>query len=202
MPEGRPSSPAALIMPAKRGRPAHIATRRFTIADGMILVVAAAMGLFLARTQIISRPELAGPREILWAGLQCMLFAFAVGTMALRLRRPRPSLRRVGRQPGFVACAAVLCSAMLDFVNMAAGWMSVSGGAGWRVLGSIFHPTIRSISVTIVARGVILAWAVLGLSAGWRPEPGWIDRLGRGIGMAWLALYFYHIGECILNVIL
>jgi hypothetical protein len=30
---------------------------------------------------------------------------------------------------------------------------------------------------------VIVAWATLGLTGRWRPEPSWLDRAGRAIGL-------------------
>ena len=41
------------------------------------------------------------------------------------------------------------------------------------------------------APAVAAAWLGLALSRRWRPEPGWIDRVGRLIGVLWLlTLYF------------
>jgi hypothetical protein len=35
---------------------------------------------------------------------------------------------------------------------------------------------------------VALAWLVAGAGGRWRPEPSWVDRAGRLLGVAWLIL--------------
>jgi hypothetical protein len=35
---------------------------------------------------------------------------------------------------------------------------------------------------------VPLAWTLLALAGRWRPEPGWIEWLGRLLGVGWFAL--------------
>jgi hypothetical protein len=35
--------------------------------------------------------------------------------------------------------------------------------------------------------GVLVAWLVLVLNNMWRPEPSWVDRLGRAMGAFWVA---------------
>ena len=32
------------------------------------------------------------------------------------------------------------------------------------------------------------AWLIMAIGGWWRPERGWIDRLGRAVGAAWIAL--------------
>ena len=36
--------------------------------------------------------------------------------------------------------------------------------------------------------GVCVAWAGSALDAHWKPEPSWVDRTGRALGAAWVAL--------------
>jgi hypothetical protein len=33
-------------------------------------------------------------------------------------------------------------------------------------------------------------WSILVLSGRWHPEPGWIDRVGRALGMFWILIGF------------
>jgi len=43
------------------------------------------------------------------------------------------------------------------------------------------------------AAGVAGAWLILMLAGWWRPEPSWIDRLGRVLGLFWVVPYLvYH----------
>jgi hypothetical protein len=85
----------------------------------------------------------------------------------MRLRRPRPPLRAVARQSGFVVCLAVIVSSLI-FADL--GWV-----AGIDVAGRV-----------ILACALLLFWPVLGLPP-WRSEASWIDRLGRAVGWSWVA---------------
>jgi hypothetical protein len=84
----------------------------------------------------------------------------------LRLRRPRPPLRDVVRQSGFVVCLAVIVGTLI-VVDL--GWVARIDVA-W---------------VAILASALLLFWPVLGLPP-WRSEASWIDRLGRAVGWGWI----------------
>jgi hypothetical protein len=48
------------------------------------------------------------------------------------------------------------------------------------------------------AYGVAGAWLALALAGWWRPEPSWVDRLGRALGLGWLfANLIIHSGPFI-----
>lgn len=100
--------------------------RRFTIADGMVLIAASAFGMLLARAVLPGLQSLtAAIRSTLGSGLgpfqishwwaqelgSCLVVPLMLATIALRLRGPRPPWRRVAVQPGFAACLA--CAASL-----------------------------------------------------------------------------------------
>jgi hypothetical protein len=36
--------------------------------------------------------------------------------------------------------------------------------------------------------GVVVAWITLVLVGRWRPEPTWLDRLGRAVGIVWILM--------------
>src|SRR3954469_13856287 len=83
--------------------------RNFTLLDGMILVGGAAVGFTWVRSS--NEPGIFIPNDRLLAihahaGLLLMLASILI--LILRLRRPRPTLRRVARQPGAVACFAMV----------------------------------------------------------------------------------------------
>src|SRR3954451_9879775 len=87
--------------------------RTFSILDAMVLVAATAAGVKVI--SLWTRPEdISGHFRSFQDG--AFLVRFVAGTLAfywavavvlLRLRRPRPPLRSLGRQPGFVACYSV-----------------------------------------------------------------------------------------------
>ncbi len=51
------------------------------------------------------------------------------------------------------------------------------------------HVSEHMIQRGYVAAGVAGAWFLLVLAAWWRPEPNWIDRLGRVLGFLWIVPY-------------
>ena len=123
-----------------RGGPATGNDRsRLSIADGMIAVAAVAVGLVLVR-QTLPINEVSPA----WAGLAMngsvlaadLLAPISFALLAIRLRPPRPPLRRLARQPGFAAClAAVTAGGLLAIVVGFA--LAVSGRTStWRSCGS------------------------------------------------------------------
>src|SRR3954453_6913158 len=92
--------------------------RRFTLLDAMVVIAAIAVGLlpipFLLDVWTFSLAGSPYWRFLLLCGsmVDGMLCSFALtlgpALLALRLRRPRPRLRRVFRQPGTAACTAVV----------------------------------------------------------------------------------------------
>jgi hypothetical protein len=98
--------------------------RRFTIADMMILVVAAAVAMLLLRSympghlrQLQSIHDYAPDPWGLWWALvwvfepsECVVIPWMAALIAIRLRQPRPRRIRLAAQPGFVACVAVMAT--------------------------------------------------------------------------------------------
>ena len=104
--------------------------RKFTVADGMVLVAASAVGLGLLRVHQAAYDDLLqyqSPYRVYpgWmtrlpdrkqvAGVVPILLAWSLSVLALQLRRPRPHLRRLIHLPGFAVClsAAVAVSLWL-----------------------------------------------------------------------------------------
>ncbi len=89
--------------------------------------------------------------------------------LLVRLRRPRPAIRALLRQPGTVAALAIVFGQV---------WVT-----GW--LHRLFFGRLTDPTVTAVAVGgtVTLAWALLALSRKWEGERSWVDRMGRLLGV-------------------
>lgn len=155
--------------------------RPFTILDAMILVGASAAGLALART--IFNDALTMPHSPMWVArpITYFLLAWTLALIPLRLRRPRPPLRRLMVQPGMAACCAVAIVTAIDAIS-------------WTIYGAQLDPQHARQMLARYWRGhsqhpgpaVALTWLGLALSRRWRPEPGWLDRLGRAVGALWL----------------
>jgi hypothetical protein len=178
--------------------------RAFTLLDLMVLVAAVAGTIGLYRwlyAPVSTWPIWRMHIDSYHAGL---LFVTAliyltwpflvVGTLAfvtIRLHGARPRAARLMRQPGMVACASAL------FVVIARGLVSgpIREAAFLQVPSIPTHATEADRAVLTMAicdaltfggYTVLAAWLVLALGRRWRSEPGWIDRLGRFLGVAWI----------------
>jgi hypothetical protein len=182
--------------------------RPFGLIDAMLLVAAVAVGLWVNRTEGLGF-------ESLWYGdsygriqdvLSLVLPHVAAMTMALvaiRMRRPRPPLRRLFRSPGAVACAvasaAIVLIACWSASVTAVGrgitysqyveWLPNNGGHGKGA--GVPHPFSGRLLIVYgdeVGFAVVGAWLMFLLAGRWRPERTWMDRAGRALGWIWLGL--------------
>jgi hypothetical protein len=174
--------------------------RPFSLADAMILIAGTtlffSMGFYLfayliemlvslCRKTVEHRSDLLEHWPIFWAEIRLsfinsisyfnqilrnLLVSMVLTFIILRWRRPRPSLRTMLRQSGTLAAVA-----------MVFGMFWVIG-----TLDYLFYPTIEPNLAAGLGIGgtVVFAWVILALSARWQGEPGWIDRMGRWLGVA------------------
>lgn len=124
---------------------------------------------------------------ILW--LPCVLVPVTFAALFIRLRQPRPSLRRTLRQPGAIATtlsalSAIYLGAMILLRFAVVGPDAFSKAPCPNIdldlLGGYFLRNGLLVGAT---------WAALGLSGRFRPERGWIDGFGRLVGAAWVAFW-------------
>jgi hypothetical protein len=186
--------------------------RKFSILDAMVLVAATAVGLAFLRASVGDFSELgarmqdsvrvlAGPLDH-WGAWGLAIYstcvqaaalsipfgwAWSVAILLLRLRRPRPRRRRLACQPGAIACYSAAIT-LVPAITRVVGVALMSGmSSGFRemldwVVGTwfVFVPALAGFAV-------IGSWATLLLGRRWRPEPSWIDRAGRVLGVYWIA---------------
>jgi len=121
--------------------------------------------------------------RVLWP----FLLTLTLTTLALRMRRPRPQREALARQPGVVACcAATVATAAIFWPTLIGIIAGVPGITGSRRFWDDLVTGVKASEAVGVA--VAAAWMTLALVSSWRPEPSWIDRLGRGLGTAWIVL--------------
>ena len=199
--------------------------RRFTLLDAMILVAAIAAGLAAFRAEggnhynqqsifvlreagkssfgiLNSIPGRAGwfMRAQRWSReairttpvFTCLTLAL----LAIRLRRPRPDLRRLSCQPGFVAEVAVLATLAANLA-FSAFQVALSATGQSSMTDPKFYATpaffvSETSQAGLAGMAVLASWATLALGGRWRPERGWIDRSGLAMGLAWAALMLLH----------
>jgi hypothetical protein len=181
--------------------------RKFTLGDAMILIVAAALGLAVTR---IALPMLVdGLRSIpyhrlrTWSDWWGYLFGqnhFAVSfarflnmvllnfvmflvpaCLLMWIKRPRLPLRALIRQTGFAACAAPVM-VFVGFLPLAL--IDLSGTAA-QVIGVAAQ--------ILLASAPALAWLLLVVTRRASPGLGWLDRLGRILGVVWTACLTAHL---------
>ncbi len=106
---------------------------------------------------------------------QIYLYAMTLIFFVLRLKRPRPAMRKLLRQPGTVACLAIVF-----------GLVCVSGYLDYFFF--YFKSHMHLTPFVGVGGTVAVAWVILSLSGTRQPEAGWIDRIGRFLGYAAICL--------------
>ena len=171
--------------------------RPFTISDAMILIAATAVGLTGNRWAGWSIPlhlPAADPVALRYslmieeAEIACIpcLAAWTLAFPVLRLRMPRPRLRRVMSQPGMMACSAACLGLAIN--------------AGWILIHRVVYPShpvydlfyLNGNHITKYAERagflIVGSWFALAVTRGWHPVACWIDRLGRALGLAWAGM--------------
>ncbi len=170
--------------------------RRFTVADGMIVVAGLAiLGAWLRTDRLTlfgDTGESLGWLETWPAKIEYrlgrwsprLLSAATLTWVVLRLRRPRPPFRRLACRPGWTACATAgvlivltLLIALADVV-VHTYWPSDSIPSFW------YERMTFPIGAVVVGAWSSRLWRVR-----WRAEAHWIDRSGRLIGAGWVATF-------------
>jgi hypothetical protein len=178
--------------------PRDVGRERFTIADAIALVAAAAVGLTLARyhfeqvTSVSQASPLWGYRGWVYRGALLVL-PFCAALTWSRLRRPWRPARRLAREPeavALLATAVCLLAILADEVLS----QTLPGPPDTRryvvIWKPLMNPAIRLASLPGPA--VLAAWATQWLGGRWRVRPGWIDRLGFALGMTWVLLFLLN----------
>ena len=107
-------------------------SRKLTIVDGMVLVAATGIGFaflrmlgsegFLFRSETVMsgyRHMAQCANEVAFPFLAC----WTAAVLGLRLRQPRPRMRRLARQPGMAACSAAALTVFVPLLIIVANEM-------------------------------------------------------------------------------
>jgi hypothetical protein len=185
--------------------PARPAASKFTMADLMILVAGCAVAVVWTKAYYGDLTRQLELPDALWKVKLHYLFrapvpsltSIGLALLVCRLRPPRPSIRRLARQPGAVAMACVGLMLLLKSATMFAG-RALSAGLDrvWpppSTPGVTFAVVSDELSqvfaVTEVGPVIAACWLLLALVGRWRAEPTWVDRLGRCLGVCWIVVY-------------
>ena len=172
--------------------------RRFTVRDGMFLIVASAIGFFMAGSLFHNRRPGANPLDYKHA-----IFLFGLGMTAytpaflvLGLIRPRPAIRQPCRQTGFTALAVGTVMMSLGLLvlppislvrsinpkSFSSGFRDWNPALSW--WANVIIPWASQVGPAVVA-----AWVLLALSGRRRPGRGWLGWTGKTIGVGWIAFF-------------
>jgi len=177
--------------------------RRFTLLDGMIAIAALAAELGLIRSL-----EFGFDWEFhskIWTETRWFFRSWAIdkfvmqifqlattaalcstiAALAYRLRRPRPRWRRLAGQPGTAAIMVAVASSTMTLPLVALRFSESPESSAGTFLGMV---------AILAGFGVATRWGMLLLARRWQSEPSWIDRLGRFVGVGWIALSLWAIG--------
>ena len=152
--------------------------RKFTLFDAIVSMAAIGVTLAVARSHLtylwanLSAIPYPGPAG--WAGtwaylrtrtdvsgsivmlsftsLECLLVCWTLAFFIMRLRKPRPPLRRLVRQPGMVACEVWLLGMLL----------------GICIATFEAHPHLGLVVVVLTACAIPVAWTILALLGAWK----------------------------------
>lgn len=191
--------------------------RKLNLGDLLILVATSAFAAAMARAyltlddywnrsrnypQSFARLDQNWPHQFLifWRFASLLLIPPSLGLLALRLRRPRPTIRRLARQPGFLACVAgpILIAASVACEILVALVVGVPAEPG----NDAFNRVVRWWPFSI-GTAVFVLWTGAWLARRWRPERSWIDRAGRVIGVLWIACFLswtWYDAQTILSI--
>jgi hypothetical protein len=176
--------------PSDTPAPAPVGQRSFPYRDALGVTVAAAAGLAFARFMADPAPDptLGLPAEhAAWRiARAAWAIALPVTAMVAALWLVGPRQRRVAGPvpPGVAASFAALTASLVNFATAAHYladpylWSSPQIAKVW--LAWLRDPRSPGAAVAAV-------WLVEAIDRRWRPEPTWIDRAGRGLGVFWLA---------------
>jgi hypothetical protein len=110
--------------------------------------------------------------------------------MLLRMRTPRPSWRRIWRQPGMVACLAALLgwcwSGLALVLALDAGYVARPRRSfpPWEWAQKYLADEV----FMYVGLAVAVSWLVVFVSGRWRRSADWIDLMGRLVGVGWIVV--------------
>jgi hypothetical protein len=181
--------------------------RRFTILDGMILIVGVSLWFVqtrrlledIAYEQVRLQPPVAsnGMNTSFAVSFVVLCFYWLVVLltptyMILRMRQPGPPLRQLFWQPGMLTSLIVLFYVFIELSSFLVSYLIHS------VLHLSLYPLFPGPRPPYVP-GLLVAcgWLAAKLMGRFRAERGWIEQLGRALGLGWMAaaILLYVIGS-------
>jgi hypothetical protein len=174
------------------------ACRTFTLQDALILMAGIALSIWIGRGRLVAlsaaeaweKGRQGRHHDALLSGLVAVrefqpgVAVLTLVVLGLRLRHPRPALRRLARQPGFMAgCAAALVIVVRGL--FIAADLGLHSRRPLPPIDVYLHRAL-DYNEADIGYAVAAAWLVLALNRRWRRERSWIDQLGLLLGLFWV----------------
>jgi hypothetical protein len=172
--------------------------RSLTFADLLILIAGLAVAFSLIRAYAyvdhVLFPTLSfGSRQAIVASSSLALVGLSLGTLALRLVPPRPPLRRLVRQPGFLATLAVASNAVSQTVSRLCGLLT-GPAMSTRQWYTWAHNWLFSLWVPFFVGPAIFLACVIGVLGGFAlRRADWVEHLGRVLAFVWLLYWVLNM---------
>jgi hypothetical protein len=173
----------------ERPNPRH---RQWTTIDSMVLVAATGIGLVGVRENYRTAGfawGFPGQTNIRWGAslAQITMLAWSVALLVIGHNRRSGPIWRMLRSPGLSACAFGLIGAAYPLLLSRLQGLLLSA----RGLPLPYRePILYEVSQTYISCGyfILISWLTLVATGVWRPSPGWDDRIGRFVGLAWVVI--------------
>jgi hypothetical protein len=161
--------------------------RLFFLSDAMMLIAAAAIALAVGRGYFNHYRQIRGGSIVDMRSQVIFTCSFIALAWTLALI-PLGSIgflssSRVFR-PGMAMCLAVALN--VAFMTYYHAWGLIQSQGRQDLKTEFWNLTAQSVLPYQNAMVIAVAWAILWRSGSWRPEPTWIDRLGRFLGICWI----------------
>jgi hypothetical protein len=132
-----------------------------------------------------------GPREWLYAGVP-FLVLISAALWPLRISRAGRPFRRIARLPGLGVSYAAWVALVFSAVRTVFDWRAEFRNTHFPVVGMLTLGEVYALRVVamkdFIGPAVGVTWLVLWLGGGWQAKSGWIDLIGRVLGLSWIAL--------------
>jgi hypothetical protein len=185
-------------------------SRRMSLLEAILMVGSAAVGLGLFELShrtlfkgLIWIADRGFPNIQSWSTLEALVTCSDITVfllpviipwtfllILLRMRSPRPSWRRIWRQPGMAACLVAVFAWLWTAVALLLA-MNVEHVARARRVITPADWAQKYLSDEVfmyVGLAVAAVWVVQYSSGRWRRSADWIDMMGRVMGALWIAI--------------
>jgi hypothetical protein len=116
-----------------------------------------------------------------------LLASLSTALLVAGLLPPRSRLSELCRRPGFAACWVTALVMVIDAVSMIA--LNPDNFTNFEKFIHCFDYGYFWFAAGHIGFGVLISWTTLALAGCRRPEPNWIDRSGRALGVVWIIAF-------------